>query len=52
VLLYFAVRDTGIGISGEEIGRLFQSFSQAIPPSPANSAGTGSGWSLPRSWPI
>ena len=28
VLLHFSVRDTGIGISKENISRLFQSFSQ------------------------
>ena len=31
VLIHFSVRDTGIGISQQNISRLFQSFSQ-VPP--------------------
>jgi PAS domain S-box-containing protein len=48
VLLHFAVCDTGIGLSAEQIGRLFQSFSQADTSTTRKFGGTGLGLVISR----
>src|SRR4029434_5758028 len=46
VELTFAVRDTGIGLTPEGMGRIFQSFSQADSSTTRKYGGTGLGWAI------